>query len=155
MSSLALLTQRFTRRSMMTTRNEVIITRAKKKTGGKKRGKVKPEAPEGFSVEMMAKDWGEWEHGEKIDVSLPFTEDNMPQWVHDLVKDPSISRIHGNLSELELEKHGLRYSLRKLRENAIKEDNAMRAERKWDMVPSLQGTRTKKRKSLAQKGNLS
>eukprot|EP01126_Amoeba_proteus_P033069 TRINITY_DN3231_c0_g1_i1.p1 TRINITY_DN3231_c0_g1~~TRINITY_DN3231_c0_g1_i1.p1 ORF type:complete len:126 (-),score=27.04 TRINITY_DN3231_c0_g1_i1:339-716(-) len=72
------------RTSSMAGRQEILLTRAKKKTGGKKKAKAKIEPPEGFCVDMLAKDWANWPNGEAIDVSIPWTEDNEPEWVNRL-----------------------------------------------------------------------
>lgn len=46
------------------------------------------EAPEGFDIDMMAKDWAAWEHGSKIDVSLPFKEGEEPEWALAAITSP-------------------------------------------------------------------
>eukprot|EP01126_Amoeba_proteus_P033071 TRINITY_DN3231_c0_g1_i3.p1 TRINITY_DN3231_c0_g1~~TRINITY_DN3231_c0_g1_i3.p1 ORF type:complete len:148 (-),score=31.21 TRINITY_DN3231_c0_g1_i3:45-488(-) len=133
------------RTSSMAGRQEILLTRAKKKTGGKKKTKAKIEPPEGFCVDMLAKDWANWPNGEHIDVSIPWTEDNEPEWVNRLYESQALPPLR-EPHELDVEKHGLRYTLSKIREQKIKEDNRMRAAKNFGEALSLQNTRRKKRK---------
>ena len=51
----------------------------------KKKDLINSLKPEGLDMEMIARDWGNWEHGEKIDVSMPWKEGEEPEWLLELI----------------------------------------------------------------------
>jgi len=59
--------------------------------------------------------------------------------------DDTNNRVKINVPDLDLEKHGLAFTHRKLRTEKIKRDNNLRKERAWGHVPSLQSYRRKRK----------
>lgn len=119
------------------------LAKAQKGASGKKKGKETVGVPAGFNMDMLAKDWGAWEHGEKLDVTLPWKAGDEPAWLKAILATADsngvlhwsprkVKRIH----ELEPEVHGLRYTWQRLRKEKILRDNQARAWGKWKWVGS-------------------
>jgi len=117
---------------------------SKKKGWRQTKKKEPPELPEGFDAMNIVNDWYKFRPEEKQEIVIPWKEGEEPEWLNEMLEqqDTPALQIH----ELDLEKHGLKYTWRKLRENAIKEDNEFRKERLWSQVPSLQSKKRLRKK---------
>jgi len=118
-----------------------------KKPKGRRR-KEKAVAPPGFNMDMVARDWGNWKHGEKFDVSLPSNWDlekpeTLPDWLQEIIKSSKNGKFakSPDLSTLDPEKHGLKYIWSRMRKENILMDNKLRAAGKWSYVTTLRTNR--------------
>jgi len=142
----------FTRNYTFTRQTPILIesvqlTRAKKKAGGKRKKKEPPTLPEGYNAMNIVNDWYKFRPEDKIkEIEIPWKEGEEPEWVNKMLAAQDEPKLQ--LHELDLEKHGLKYTWRKLRESDIKEDNEFRKRRRWGAVPSLQSKKHLRKKPV-------
>jgi len=127
-----------------------------KATKGRKKSKEPVSPPQGFNMDMMARDWGKWEHGAKVDVTLPFKQGLEPDWLQEILKTADSNgvlefspRKVKEVHELDPVKHGLRYVYRRLRKEKILHDNLVRSWGKWNLVSSARPRNARHPKRLA------
>lgn len=105
--------------------------KANKGASGKKKGKGETVGvPQGFNMDMLARDWAAWEHGEKLDLSLPWAAGAEPAWLQAIMATADSNGILQwsprkvkAVDELQPEVHGLRYTWQRLRKERILRDN--------------------------------
>jgi len=111
----------------------------------KEKKKEIPELPPGYDALAIVNDWYKFRPEEKREITYPWKDGEEPEWLNKMLEDQDEPRSTP-VDELDMEKHGLKYTWRKIRENSIKEDNEIRGKRRWNLVPSLKSKKRLRKK---------